>query len=79
MYGFGGEIEWETLEPNPIHILLNHSDCDGEISWQDCKLVGEALFSIIDKIEDEWVKSKTLQFIEGCNLAFSKQENIDFH
>ena len=79
MYGFGGNIYWETIEYKDIHILLNHSDCDGKISWREAKLIADDLTSILDKIEDDWVKRKALQFIEGCELAFSKQENIDFH
>ena len=79
MYGFGGEIRWETLESNSIHILLNHSDCDGEIRWEECRLVADALKSVLDKIENKWVKDKAIQFIKGCELAFSKQENIEFN
>lgn len=79
MYGFGGDIQWEAIEENDIHLLLNHSDCDGELSWEECKLIADALTSILDKIEDKWVKSKAETFIKGCLLAYSKQENIDFH
>jgi hypothetical protein len=79
MYGFGGDIQWETIEENDIHFLLNHSDCDGELTWEECKLVADALTSVLDKIEDKWVKSKAETFIKGCLLAYSKQENIVFN
>ena len=83
MYGFGGSIDWSTLEPNPIHILLSHSDCDGEISWQDCKLVADELTKILDKLPDSCfyfsVKGLTKQFIKGCMLAYKSKENLDFH
>lgn len=83
MVGFGGNIEWSTLEPNDIHILLNHSDCDGEITWQDCKLVADALTKLLDKLPDEnmyfSVKYRAEQFIKGCMLAYESKENLDFH
>lgn len=82
MVGFGGSIEWDTLEPNDIHILLNHSDCDGEISWQDCKLVADALTNLLDKLPDASiyfsVKRKAKQFIAGCILAYESKENLEF-
>lgn len=28
-------IQWHTLTPDPIHVLLNHSDCDGIIEHKD--------------------------------------------
>ena len=30
-YGFEtpGTMSWEMLKPDPIHALLDHSDCDG--------------------------------------------------
>lgn len=82
MIGFGGNIKWDTLEYNDIHILLNHSDCDGEISWQDCKLVADALSKLVDKLSDGgyYISDKELavQFINGCMLAYNSKENLIF-
>jgi len=33
--GFDGDIPWTTKEP--FYELLNHSDCDGELTQDDCK------------------------------------------
>jgi hypothetical protein len=84
MVGFGGNIEWDTLEYNDIHILLKHSDCDGEISWQDCKLVAEALTDLLDKLPNEFdytflsPKKLAERFIAGCMLAYNSKENLEF-
>ncbi len=43
MQGFGGEDLWLSLQPHPLHALLNHSDCDGDISPEDCRRVAPAL------------------------------------
>src|SRR6185437_6268157 len=29
-------IKWESLKPDPLHVLLFHSDCEGEIAPEDC-------------------------------------------
>lgn len=78
-------ISWEDerVPKTPLIKLLSHSDCDGELKWQDCKGIADELEKIIDKMPcDEIVgyyKGKTEQFIKGCRLAHSRKENIDFH
>lgn len=81
-------IKWECLKEDALHILLRHSDCDGEISWQDCELIADRLnmvrqamiYTESDKdpqliIQDQ---ERTIQFIMGLRLAFSRQENVIF-
>lgn len=36
-------IRWEALKPDPLHLLLYHSDCDGEIASSDCIPIAESL------------------------------------
>jgi len=77
--GFGGEKQWD--ENHPLVPLLNHSDCDGEIKWEDCKGIAVALTEILPKLEPEDLYNigKTEDFINGCIDAYKAQENIDFH
>lgn len=78
-------ISWESYQPDPLVILLHHSDSDGEIAWQDCLAIARRLEEIIDllPIEDasghigNWEK-KTQAFIDGLKLAYEQQENIVF-
>lgn len=33
------EVFWDLPEDHPLHPLLNHSDCDGELTPQECQRV----------------------------------------
>lgn len=86
MEGFGGEMEWEALPPDPLHVLLNHSDCDGEIRWQDCGPLADRLSELLPLLPDGdagghigfW-REKTQQFIDGLREAFEAKEDVEFH
>jgi len=54
------KISWDTVN-DPIKILLNHSDCEGEIPAEDCKVLADRLEQII-KEWPERVKLKTDPF-----------------
>jgi len=79
-------IKWECLKPDPIHKLLNHSDCDGEIAVEDCGPISDSLERLIPLLPEEndfghignW-RDKTRKFVEGLRLAASKGENVEFH
>jgi len=47
--GYG--TKWEVLRPDPIHKLLRHSDCDGDISPVDAALIAARLDEIIKGYE----------------------------
>lgn len=83
-YGFGGEKQWDKT--HPLFPLLYHSDCDGEIKWEDCKGIANALTGILLSITasltnpvNDWYVGKTTDFINGCMEAYNAKENIDFH
>lgn len=79
-------IKWEALKPDPLHILLNHSDCDGEIRWEDAEPIAKRLEEIADLMPageggghiGNW-KEKTLQFAKGLRAAAQAKENVEFH
>ena len=78
-------IKWEPYQPDPLIILLRHSDSNGEIAWQDCFAIAQRLEEIIHLLpaEDDpghignW-NDKTQKFIDGLRLAHELQENIIF-
>jgi hypothetical protein len=49
MEGFGGVRNWDEWRDHPLYPLMNHSDCDGEITWIDCARIFPALEMIISK------------------------------
>lgn len=79
-------IKWEALKPDPLHKLLFHSDCDGEIAWEDCGPIADRLEELLPKFPNgdggghigNW-RDKTSQFIQGCRAAFEAKENLEFH
>lgn len=75
-------LKWSAFTPNPLHELLYHSDCDGEIEWEKCRDIANELEKLLPLLPDHptgFFHDKTKQFIAGCRLAFSRKENIDFH
>lgn len=79
-------IKWECLKPSALHILLHHSDCDGELRWEDCGPIADELEKLIPKFPSgdggghigNW-KDKTQQFVTGLRLAAKLKENVEFH
>lgn len=79
-------IQWECLKPSPLHILLRHSDCEGEIESKDCGPLADALEELLPELPEgddkghigNW-RDKTRGFIEGLRAAAEAGENVEFH
>lgn len=81
--GFDGLKDWPKSDP--IEILLHHSDCDGEIQWQDCGPIADSLEMLLPSLSanDSPVPScttrgKAKQFVKGLRTAFKAKENVEF-
>lgn len=91
MLGFGGEKEFDSN--HNLTPLLNHSDCDGELTVAECKKVKAGLEEILKDMpkvdmrkhqatfqtDDEWAAYKAKLFVKGCEEAIKKKKPIDFH
>ena len=81
MVGYGGDIVWDNS--NSLTPLLNHSDCDGELTVEECKKIEQGLLVVLSRVErkkeNEYFIEKTAQFRNGCLDAIKKDENILFH
>ena len=74
-------VTFEMLKPDDIHLLLNHSDCDGFISSEDAGKIAIRLEELLSKLalqEEDW-QDKTKQFIKGLQLAAKRREKVTFH
>lgn len=79
-------IRWDCLKPSPLHELLNHSDCDGEIAADRCGPIADELEKLIPLLPDgeagghigHW-REKTQQFVKGLREAAAAGEPLDFH
>ena len=79
-------LKWAMLAPDPLHILLCHSDCEGSIAAADCGPIADSLERLLPALPDKeagghignW-RAKTQTFIDGLRLAASKGEDVEFH
>lgn len=81
--GFGGSKSFNTLD-HPIKPLLNHSDCDGILTSEECYSVSKGIDLILKDYHEEEAgifsfKDLLVQFRDGCLLAYSSNENVEFH
>jgi hypothetical protein len=90
--GYGGANATKELTSidHKIMPLLNHSDCEGELKPAECLQIAEGISDILKNISKEEVEhpennwqfsdyNKAIRFRDGCLLAHSKNENIEFH
>jgi len=79
-------IKWNNFKNTPLLYLLTHSDCDGSLTYGQCKGIADELEKLLPLLPDEdagghignW-RAKTQTFIDGCRLAYSKKEKLKFH
>ena len=81
-YGSKGFKDLESIE-HDLNPLFNHSDCDGELNPLEAEKIANGLDSILetlksDELADENFKDQITQFRDGCRLAVSKGETIEF-
>ena len=78
-------LKWEAFKPDPLHVLLNHSDCDGEIATEHCGPIADRLAELLPKLPDvddgghigNW-RDATQQFIGGLRLAAKRGQKVTF-
>jgi len=73
MQGFGGTRPWTT---EPLQCFFDHSDCDGEISWQDAERILAQARKDAPKLPNYgWAFSV---LIRACESAVAKKLPISF-
>lgn len=74
-------MRWESLVPDALHVLLNHSDCDGEIAVSDLLPLAVRLEEIADKLGSDpihcWPESARM-FASACRMAHAAGEPLVF-
>lgn len=65
-----------------LFIFMQHSDCDGEISPNDCIKVAKDLEALCPKIEQYDINNNYISlikmFVKGCLLAAKNNESLTF-
>lgn len=77
MKDFGGEVPFSDYEDDIIP-LLNHSDCDGELTVVECKKVAPRLEELVSTWEDGYDKRKAIDLAKGMKYAISCDEPLEF-
>lgn len=87
MEGYGGPVSWDLIT-HKIKPLLLHSDCDGELSSEECKQIAEGLEEICDEFDESksmychdlgYFQDKIKDFMKGCMTAYRRKEKVSFH
>jgi hypothetical protein len=80
-----GALEGDrTTYRDPIELLLDHSDCDGELPPEECKVIAPRLRELIKDWPDGifaggYDKEMALLLAEGMERAAEAGEALDFH
>lgn len=86
-------IRWEELGDHVgdrrLVPLLTHSDCDGELSVEECGPIADALEELLPKLavgdrlepraDYDGARAAAERFVKGLRLAVSRGEPVRFH
>lgn len=75
-------LPWDMLRPDPLHVLLNHSDCDGSISVHDLPPLEMRLREVASECPssadaEDWIDA-AYRFADGCARAIDAGEDLLF-
>lgn len=77
MVGCGGETAWDKVA-DPIKPLLNHSDCEGHLTPEECAAVAPRLRELVDGWEGDFDKYRALELARGMEAAAAAGELLEF-
>jgi hypothetical protein len=78
MAGYGIEgIPWDTVE-NPLVPLLNHSDCTGRLSPEECAEVYPRLEMLIPQLSDQYDRDNATLLVAAMKQAIEDDEPLGF-
>lgn len=73
---------YEKLENIPIFPLINHSDCDGELTVEEMKAIIPQLDLIVSMWESQqpsdYDAERGRQFVDGMKYAIEENEPMEF-
>lgn len=85
MDGFSGDHPWtEMHQAHPLYPLLEHSDCDGELSPNECIDVARALIMAVRRWSDDintdegYDRHQALKLAAGMLMAAAENKPLEF-
>lgn len=73
---------WAATPDDPLDVLLEHSDCDGVIQWEQAGPLADELEKLLPKMKpgddagDD--RGLTMRFIAGLRKAATEHEDVEF-
>lgn len=77
MEGFGGDTPWGNYADD-ILPFLNHSDCDGELSPEECAKIAPRIRALVASWPEDYDHQKALRLADGMEEAANAQETFEF-
>lgn len=85
-YGDWDAIPCGTGGPDPLLLLIIHSDCEGHIEPEHCAVLAERLVDLLPAIEPGAdggghlgdIRAATERFVAGCRAAAAAGERLEF-
>ena len=76
---------WKKAPSDPVLLLLLHSDCDGKIEPDHCRLLADRLEGLLPNLHGDGgghlgdYAEATKRFIAGLREAAAANEPVEFH
>lgn len=83
MVGFGGTKKFPSKKKEPLVVLLDHSDCDGDIKHKDLLPLLNRMQAVLKEnpklyLNNPQFNVRMLNFIAGLKVAIENNENLYF-
>lgn len=78
MAGFGGDISWDTVI-DPLKPFLNHSDCDGELTPEECEMIYPRLEELLPYVTDDYDLQELPKLIQSMKDHAENKTPLEFH
>lgn len=64
---------------DPLVMLINHSDCDGELTPEECAKIAPRLRAVVELWKDQDIdKGRALELAKGMEEAVRRNEPLEF-
>ncbi len=73
-----GMKRWEPYKGDPLVVLLDHSDCGGEIAHKDCKPLADRLLELAKIDPEHWASERAETFARGLLWAHEQGDDVEF-
>lgn len=73
-------LPWDKVD-TPLKPLLNHSDCDGDLSPEECAQIAPRLREVVNALwpdENDYNRKSGLALAEGMERAAAAGERLEF-